>query len=108
MITDGQGHFKLAGNKWDNIAMLIDKWHKKFPQDSIRLKQDIKQARDDYKHDRRERPMRMGLMIDPRLMYYIQRFYPDFLSSNQDLRTFSEKFPQFVIDQGVMPAKRTK
>lgn len=106
MITDSKGHFKLQGERWDNIGMLINEWHKKFPEDSRQLKQDITQARADFKKGGRERPMRKGLIIDPRLMYFIQRFYPDFLDTNKDLRTFADKFPQFVIDEGVMSARK--
>jgi len=106
MYTDGRGHFRLHGDRWENIKMLIDKWHKKFPQDSKQLKQDISYSRQEFKKGSKERPLRKGLLIDPRLMFFIQRFYPDFLETNKDLRTFAEKFPQFVIDEGIMPPKK--
>lgn len=106
LLTDGQGHFKLGGDRWESIGLIINKWHKKFPQQSRQLKQDISEARSEFKKGSRERPMRQGLLIDPLLMYSIQRFYPDFLNSNKDLRIFAEKFPQFVIDEGILPAKR--
>ena len=105
MITDGYS-IKLHGDRWENIGMLINKWHKKFPADSKQLKQDITDARADYKMGAHERPLRKGLLIDPRLMLFIQKFYPDFLSTNNDLRAFADRFPQFVVDEGVMSAKK--
>lgn len=106
LLTDGEGHFKLSGNRWENIGMIIQKWSKKYPIEAKRMKQDIVDARNDYKTVKyKERPMRKALLIDPRLMYAIQRFYPDFMETNQDLRTFADKFPTFVIDEGVMSVK---
>lgn len=103
LLTDGEGHFKLTGDRWDNIGMIIQKWAKKHPAEMRQMKQDIADARQDYKTVRfKERPMRKGLLIDPGLMYFIQRFYPDFMSTNSDLRTFADRFPTFVIDEGVM------
>lgn len=106
LLTDGDGHFKLNGNRWDNIGMIIQKWSKKYPIEANQMKRDIEDARHDYKTTRlKERPLRKGLLIDPRLMYTIQRFYPDFMDTNADLREFADRFPSFVVDEGVMSAK---
>lgn len=40
---------------------------------------------------------RFGIAIPPGLMLYIQRFYPDFMDTKEDMRTFHRKFPAFRI-----------
>ena len=106
LLTDGVGHFQLQGDRWDNIGMIIQKWSKKYPLEAKQMKRDILDARTEYKTTRlKERPLRKGLLIDPRLMFTIQRFYPDFMDTNNDLRTFADRFPGFVVDEGVMSVK---
>lgn len=99
LLTDGVGHFPLKGDRWENIAHVIKWWHKKYPVDSRRLKDDIARARADADNSVPGKAMRLGLLVDPRLMFYIQRFYPDFLDTKEDMRAFGRKFPQFVTSE---------
>lgn len=102
LLTDGVGHFQLQGDRWENIAHVIRWWSKKFPQNSRQLKDDVSRARADAGNSVPGRATRLGLLIDPRLMFYIQRFYPDFLDTKEDMRTFGRKFPQFVTSEKVI------
>lgn len=93
-------------DRWSDIVDLVNRWLRRFPEEYDQNLEWVRQEKLEYNMKRKERPMRKGLMVHPRLLLYVQEFHPDFMLSNEDVRTFAKKFPKFVVDEGVLPPKQ--
>lgn len=102
-ITDINGRSSLTGRaKWDDIEDLVKRWARKNPQGFQENMRWVQQDRAEYLM-KPDRTLRKGILIHPHLMVYIQQFYPTFMDTNLDVRGFSRRFPNFVVDDGVKP-----
>lgn len=95
--------------KWKDIGDLINRWAKRQPQRAYQLEQDLKFAQLEAKvtggkwektlrkDGAYHGDMKVGILIDPELMNYIQVFYPEFLDTKEELQEFKRYFPKFCI-----------
>lgn len=96
---------QLKGDgKWKDIEDLINRWAKRNKKGAAELELWIKSAREemvDRKHGRLLKEGmangRIGIMLHPELEAYIKAFYPDFLSTKDELHEFMKRFPKFKV-----------
>lgn len=100
---------QLTGaDKWRDIEDLINRWAKRNPRGALELEQWIKETRGGL-HDKKFGRMknsalangRLGVMIHPELLAYIQAFYPSFLETKDELHEFQRRFPKFQIPEKI-------
>lgn len=99
----------LTGNaRWKDIEDLINRWAKRNPQGALMLENYIKSVKIDLKDkkhglmggkadEKNYTSIRVGVALHPELMQYIEAFYPNFLSTKEDLQEFKKRFPKFKI-----------
>jgi len=94
--------------KWKDIEDLINRWAKRNKSGAYELELCVRSARDelvDKKHGRLANEGmangRIGIMIHPELETYIKAFYPDFLSTKDDLHEFMKRFPKFKVREAI-------
>ena len=96
---------KTGSEKWADIEDLINRWAKRSPQKARDLEQYIKNTRGglyDAKFAKTTESLgRMGLAIDPDLEMYIKAFYPDFMSTKDEMHEFMRRFPKFCIPERI-------
>ena len=99
----------MDNERWEDIADLIDRWKRKNPEGykhNMEFVAHVKaELKDDehaeWKMNKAGTGMRLGLMIDPGLMGYIEHFHPEFMKSNKDVKEFGRRFPKFQVPQKV-------
>lgn len=100
----------LTGDaKWKDIVDLVNRWGRRNPEgmkmtmDYAReLREDIKDKKYGFVDGPRKTGSggtRVGLVIHPELINYIQAFYPDFLDSNEDVANFKKYIPNLRIPE---------
>lgn len=97
----------LTGDaKWRDIADLIARWGRRNPdamQLTIDYAKDLQEGLKDKQHGQmgggNTAGTRIGVVIHPELMNYIQAFYPDFLDSNEDVAEVKRRFPKFKVPE---------
>lgn len=109
---------QLTGDaKWKDIEDLINRWARRNPDKARYLQAyilDVRSGLYDKKFGRSKidvkksnhkitdsEGQRIGVVIDPELMNYIQAFYPDFMDSKDDLHEFKKRFPKFKISEAI-------
>lgn len=91
--------------KWKDIEDLVRRWGIRNPEAmkmSVDYANDMKSSLIDKKHGRLggngiSNSTRIGVIIHPELMLYIQAFYPDFMDKNSDVTEFKRRFPAFKV-----------
>lgn len=115
IITQSDGELpkmtpqRLEGEaKWKDIEDLINRWAKRDTQAALDLEAAIRESREnlsDKKHGVLDNEAmaggRIGIMLDPNLEQYIKAFYPEFLSTKDELHEFMHRFPKFKVRQEV-------
>jgi hypothetical protein len=99
----------MDNERWEDIADLIDRWKRKNPEgykqnmDYVAaVKEELKDDKHaEWKADDKGTGMRLGLMIHPELMTFIEHFHPEFMKSNKDVKEFGRRFNNFQIPQKI-------
>lgn len=93
----------MKDSDWRDVGDLIDRWSKRCPEDLKSNLVWVKDARDglDDKEfaNSQEGSLRMGLILHPNLIKYLEEFYPDIFSENKNVKKFAEKFTKFAIPE---------
>lgn len=104
---------KTGDAKWADIEDLINRWARRDPRGAVWLESAIKSTQEglfDKRHgllmgkskgEVNYTSTRIGIMLHPDLLAYITAFYPDFLSTKDDLREFKKRFPKFRITEKI-------
>lgn len=105
---------QLTGEaKWKDIEDLINRWARRNPQAAYQLEKYVKATKEgllDKKHGLmggkskggdNAPATRIGVVIHPELMNYIQAFYPGFMDTKDDLHEFKRRFPKFKISEAI-------
>lgn len=96
---------KLTGEeKWKDIEDLINRWARRNPQGAIDNERWVKEAHAELKDKKfgksgAEAMGRIGVSIHPELINYIETFYPDFMSTKEELHEFMKRFPKFRVPE---------
>ena len=96
---------QLTGDaKWKDIEDLINRWAKRNPQGAIDNERWVKESHDSLKDKKYGKTKgmgegRIGISIHPELMQYIEAFYPDIMSTKDDLHEFMKRFPKFRVPE---------
>lgn len=90
--------------KWKDIEDLINRWARRNPRGAMDNEKWVKEAHADLKDKKfgksdSEGMGRIGLSIHPELMQYIEAFYPDFMSTKEEMREFMKRFPKFRVPE---------
>lgn len=93
--------------KWKDIEDLVRRWAKRNPEAyklTVAYAKDAKEQLVDKKHGmlggaNRNGGTRIGIVIHPELMNYIQAFYPKFMDENSDVTEFKKRFPVFKVPE---------
>lgn len=88
---------------WNDIADLIERWSKRVPDDlalNMSWVEEAKKGLDDKEFGtNKSDTMRLGLLLHPTLINYLEEFYPTLFSDNKNVKTFAEKFKKFAIPE---------
>lgn len=99
----------ILKNKWDDIEDLVARWvarNREETEYTFKYIAAVKQGLIDSTYGSQVKQKggalqtsgaRHGLAIPPGLMLYVQKFYPDFMDTKEDMREFHRKFPAFRI-----------
>lgn len=98
---------QLTGTaKWKDIEDLINRWARRNPEGALMNEQWIKEARGglfDKKYAKMKNNAlaggRLGIILHPELLAYIQAFYPRFLETKDELHEFEKHFPKFLVPE---------
>lgn len=90
--------------KWEDIEDLINRWAKRNPQAALETEAYLKETQAgllDKKHGKSTANAmgRMGVVIHPELMQYIQAFYPQFMDTKAEMHEFMKRFPKFRVPE---------
>lgn len=93
----------MKENDWQEVDDLINRWSKRFPEDLKMNLEWVKESKEnavDKEFGNNETgSMRLGLLLHPSLIMYLENFYPDLFSSNENVRDFSNKFKKFTVPE---------
>lgn len=87
--------------KWKDIEDLINRWARRNPQGALLNDRWLKEAKaslKDKKYATKELG-RWGVSLHPELHEYILAFYPDFLSTKEELHEFMKRFSKFRVPE---------
>lgn len=87
--------------KWKDIEDLINRWARRNPRGAWENDQWLKQAKvnlKDKKYASKDLG-RWGVSIHPELLQYIEAFYPNFLSTKDELHEFMKRFKKFRVPE---------
>lgn len=93
----------MKDTDWNEVSDLIDRWGKRCPEEMQENLAWVKNARDGL--DDKEfgtgstGSLRMGLILHPNLVAYIEEFYPHIFSDNRNIKEFANKFKKFAIPE---------
>jgi len=98
---------QLTGDaKWKDIEDLINRWAKRNPRGAWELELSLRQTREgltDKKFATMNNEAMAGgrhmLSLHPELLQYIETFYPNLLSTKDELREFMRRFPKFSVPE---------
>lgn len=98
--------------KWKDIEDIVKRWERRKPQEAASIRAYAKSTREGLKDvkygmmgGRKETRAvggggtRIGVVIHPELLSYIQAFHPTFLDTKEDLHEFKKRFPAFRIPE---------
>lgn len=93
----------MKDSDWNEVGDLIDRWSKRFPaelKDNLDWVKDKRDGLDDKEFgESKEGSLRVGLLLHPTLIHYLEQFYPDVFSSNSNVKEFANKFKKFAIPE---------
>lgn len=93
----------MKDSDWNEIGDLIDRWSKRCPKDlelNLAWVKDARNGLDDKEFASGETGLiRMGLMLHPNLLAYLENFYPDLFKSNRNVKQFAHHFKKFAIPE---------
>lgn len=104
----------LTGSaKWKDIEDLINRWAKKRRTQAYEHElylRELRGVQKDKKHGFIDGPRglggavggggtRMTVSLPQELLQYIEAFYPNFLSTKEELHEFKKRFPKFVVPE---------
>jgi len=92
----------MKNEEWADVGDLIDRWSKRFTEELSDNMKWVEEAKKDLKNELGEsesKNLRLGLLMHPSLMNYLEHFYPKLFASNENVKTFAEKFSKFSIPE---------
>lgn len=92
----------MKNEDWADVGDLIDRWSKRFPQELSDNMAWVKTAKEELTNELGESEsgsLRLGLLLHPSLINYLEHFYPKIFGSNDNVKSFAEKFSKFSIPE---------
>lgn len=92
----------MKNEEWADVGDLIDRWSKRFPQELADNMAWVKEAKTQLTNELGESEsgnLRLGLLLHPSLMGYLEHFYPKLFGKNENIKAFAEKFSKFAIPE---------